>query len=52
MGFDGEAFVEGIRQELAESGRSLDRSDWVEKVVQGEATKEELVGWARQHYGG
>ena len=25
---------------------------WVERVVQGEATPEELVGWARQHYWG
>ena len=41
-----------MRQELIDSGRTLDRSDWVEKVVQGEATPEELVGWARQHYWG
>ena len=41
-----------MRQELIDSGRTLDRSDWVEKVVQGDATKEELVGWARQHYWG
>ena len=34
------------------SGRTLDQADWVERVVQGEATKEELVGWARQHYWG
>ena len=52
MGFDGEAFVEDMRQELVASGRTLDRADWVEKVVQGDATKEELVGWARQHYWG
>ena len=52
MGFDGDAFVQDMRQELIDSGRTLDRSDWVEKVVQGEATKEELVGWARQHYWG
>ena len=52
MGFDGEAFVSEMRQELIDSGRTLDRSDWVERVVQGDATKEELVGWARQHYWG
>ena len=47
MGFDGDAFVQDMRQELIDSGRTLDRSDWVEKVVQGDATKEELVGWKR-----
>jgi pyrroloquinoline quinone (PQQ) biosynthesis protein C len=52
MGFDGEAFVQELREELEASGRTLDRADWVEKVVAGEATKEELVGWARQHYWG
>ncbi|HEY8093353.1 MAG TPA: iron-containing redox enzyme family protein, partial [Acidimicrobiales bacterium] len=52
MSFDGETFVEDLREELAASGRTLDRADWVEKVVQGDATKEELVGWARQHYWG
>ena len=52
MAFDGEAFVEEIRQELAASSRTLDKARIVERVVQGEATKEELVGWARQHYWG
>ena len=41
-----------MREELMASGRSLDRSDWVERVVQGEATPQDLVGWARQHYWG
>ena len=52
MSFDGEAFVEEMRQELIDSGRTLDRAVWVERVVQGEATPQELVGWARQHYWG
>src|SRR5215210_2542069 len=52
MSFDGEAYVDEMRSELVESGRTLDRARWVERVVQGEATKEELVGWARQHYHG
>jgi len=52
MAFDGEAFVQEIREELAASGRTLDKARIVERVVQGEATKEELVGWARQHYWG
>jgi len=52
MGFDGEAFVEEMRQELVDSGRTLDRAVWIERVVQGEATPQEMVGWARQHYWG
>jgi len=52
MGFNGEAFVEDLRGELQASGRTLDRAVWVEKMDQGDATKEELVGWARQHYWG
>jgi pyrroloquinoline quinone (PQQ) biosynthesis protein C len=52
MAFDGEAFVAEMRHELQESGRTLDKAIWVEKVVAGEATKEELVAWARQHYWG
>ena len=52
MSFDGEAFVEEMRQELIDSGRTLDRAVWVERVVQGEATPQDLVGWARQHYWG
>jgi pyrroloquinoline quinone (PQQ) biosynthesis protein C len=52
MGFNGEAFVQDLREELQASGRTLDKAIWVEKVVQGEATKEDLVGWARQHYWG
>jgi pyrroloquinoline quinone (PQQ) biosynthesis protein C len=52
MGFDGEAFVQELRDELTASGRTLDKAVWVERVTQGEATKEELVGWARQHYWG
>ena len=52
MSFDGEAFVDEMRAELVASGRTLDKARWVERVVQGEATKEDLVGWARQHYHG
>jgi hypothetical protein len=52
MSFDGEAFVDEMRAELVASGRTLDKALWVERVVQGEATKEDLVGWARQHYHG
>ncbi len=52
MTFDGEAFVQEMRQELQTSGRTLDKATIVEKVVAGEATREELVGWARQHYWG
>jgi pyrroloquinoline quinone (PQQ) biosynthesis protein C len=52
MGFNGEAFVQDLREELQASGRTLDKAVWVEKVVQGDATKEDLVGWARQHYWG
>ena len=50
--FDGEGFVQELRDELQAAGRGLDRALWVEKVVSGAATKEELVGWARQHYWG
>ena len=52
MAFDGEAFVQDLREELQASGRTLDKAAWIERVVQGEATREELVGWARQHYWG
>jgi pyrroloquinoline quinone (PQQ) biosynthesis protein C len=52
MAFDGEAFVQELRSELEASGRGLDKAVWVERVVQGEATPQELVGWARQHYWG
>jgi pyrroloquinoline quinone (PQQ) biosynthesis protein C len=52
MGFDGEAFVNEMREELVASGRTLDKAVWVERVVSGEATPEDLVGWARQHYHG
>jgi len=52
MSFDGDAFVNEMREELVSSGRTLDKADWVEKVAAGTATKEELVGWARQHYWG
>ena len=52
MAFDGEAFVDEMRAELQASGRTLDQADWVKRTEQGEATKEELVGWARQHYHG
>ena len=52
MAFDGEQFVADLRNELIESGRTLDKSVWVECVVQGEAKPEEFVGWARQHYWG
>ena len=52
MAFDGEKFVQDLREELETSGRGLDKAIWVEKVVQGEATPRDLVGWARQHYWG
>jgi len=52
MAFDGQAYVADLQAELQASGRSLDRAIWVEKVSDGTATKEELVGWARQHYHG
>jgi pyrroloquinoline quinone (PQQ) biosynthesis protein C len=52
MAFDGEAFVEEMRHDLIASGRTLAESDWVKRVEQGEATPQELVGWARQHYWG
>lgn len=52
MAFDGEAFVQELREELIASGRTLDKATIVEKIVQGEATPQELVGWARQHYWG
>lgn len=52
MSFDGEAFVADMQEELARSRRGLAQADWVERVVQGEATKQDLVGWARQHYWG
>ena len=53
MAFDGEAFVTEIcarscRLRAARSTRPM----WVERVVQGEATPQDLVGWARQHYWG
>lgn len=52
MSFDGKAFVEEMEDELISSGRGLENAAWIEKVSQGIATKEELVGWARQHYWG
>ena len=52
MGFDGELFVEELRNDLQASGRTLDQADWVKRTQQGEATKEDLVAWARQHYHG
>ena len=52
MGFDGEAFVAEMRRELIDSGRTLDKATWIERVAQGEATPQEMVGWARQHYWG
>jgi pyrroloquinoline quinone (PQQ) biosynthesis protein C len=52
MTFDGEAFVDEMREELRASGRTLDQADWVKRTEQGEATKEDLVAWARQHYHG
>ena len=52
MAFDGEAFVNELRAELQASGRTLDQADWVKRTQQGEATKEDLVAWARQHYHG
>jgi pyrroloquinoline quinone (PQQ) biosynthesis protein C len=52
VAFDGEAYVRELREELAASGRTLDRSTIVERVVEGSATPAELVGWARQHYWG
>lgn len=52
MSFDGEAFVRDLREELIATGRTLDKARIVERVVAGEATPQELVGWARQHYQG
>ena len=52
MAFDGNAFVDEMKNELISSGRGLRNATWIEKVARGEATKEELVGWARQHYWG
>ena len=52
MGFNGEEFVNSLRAELEASGRSLKNARWIDKVAKGEATKEDLVGWARQHYWG
>ena len=52
MAFDGEAFIDEMRQELVDSGRTLAQSVIVQKVAGGEATPAELVGWARQHYWG
>ena len=52
MAFDGNAFVDEMKNELISSGRGLMNATWIEKVSQGEATKEYLVGWARQHYWG
>jgi pyrroloquinoline quinone (PQQ) biosynthesis protein C len=52
MSFDGHAFVAELQADLEASGRGLDKATWVEKVAAGTATKEELVGWARQHYHG
>ena len=52
MTFDGEAFVDEMRADLQGSGRTLDQADWVKRTEQGEATKEDLVAWARQHYHG
>jgi pyrroloquinoline quinone (PQQ) biosynthesis protein C len=52
MAFDGEAFVQEMVDELQRSGRGLPEATWVNKVVDGTATKEDLVGWARQHYWG
>src|SRR3954453_5552430 len=52
MTFDGEDFVDGVRNDLQASGRTLDQADWVKRTQQGEATKEDLVAWARQHYHG
>ena len=46
--------TETSRDELAGVGPRVGprQAIWVEKVVQGEATPQELVGWARQHYWG
>ena len=52
MSFDGEAFVQEMCADLQASGRTLDQADWVKRVEQGEATKQDMVAWARQHYHG
>ena len=52
MAFDGNAFVDEMKADLISSKRGLKNATWVEKVSRGEATKEDLVGWARQHYWG
>ena len=39
MAFDGEAFVDEMREALRASGRTLDQADWVKRTQQGDATK-------------
>jgi pyrroloquinoline quinone (PQQ) biosynthesis protein C len=52
MSFDGEAFVNDMREEVISKGRSLDQSEIVKRIEAGEATPNDMVGWARQHYWG
>lgn len=52
MAFDGNAWVEEMRRELFASGRALQDAHWIQKVASGDATPQEMVGWARQHYWG
>jgi pyrroloquinoline quinone (PQQ) biosynthesis protein C len=52
MAFDGEQFVNDMREEVISSGRTLADSNIVRAVEAGTATAEDLVGWARQHYWG
>jgi pyrroloquinoline quinone (PQQ) biosynthesis protein C len=52
MAFNGHKFVESLRAELEESRRGLKYANWIERVARGEATPQEMVGWARQHYWG
>ena len=49
MSFDGRR--SDMREDCSR-GRTLDKADWVERAAAGEATPQELVGWARQHYWG
>lgn len=52
MTFDAHRFIEELVHELEASGRGLPDAEIVRKIAVGEATKAEMVGWARQHYHG
>lgn len=52
MSFDAHEFINEMVKELEASGRGLPDAEIVRKIAAGEATKAEMVGWARQHYHG